>query len=635
MKAILLIIFIALQSLYSQSPADPHEYLEVGFDVISYIPIIEIADPSSKEIVGINNIQLDWKESKVGNEFYFHCINLNIDSVYINGAKAEFEYTPSTDTSDSYYTVKSIDDNENALLSIYYHGKMTSEGGNFNWGGVHYSSEKLYAMGVGFFNPSVGATRHWLPCYDHPSDKAKFEISIATSDTLIAISNGNLIGQLPPFEGKTAYKWSLGDKEVATYLMTFAIGDYAEVNIPSNDVPVTVYMYDNQESINAGAFAFKLVPEMITAFEEYFNYDYPFETMGYYAASKGAMEHQTMVTMSHGQILTVASGKDSLYSTAAHELAHQWFGNLVTPYDFRDAWLNEGFATFCEYVWIKSKLGESEYRDAIMKLRRKFINSTAIPEQHIPLYNFSRFSRNNYPSTIYQKGGLILALISDIVGEEVFKSKINEYLTKYEHSNVTTEDLKNIFSDVLDDRFWDTWVYGRSFPQIDLKVDYDDENTYIIAEQRDNEFQVFDLELNYSISFSNETTQYSHEINNKLDTLIIPGNKLIANLDVVDNLYLYEIMSTDLTTSVDNDESNDIRIESNIVSDKLSIILPTDNRNSNYNIEIVTLTGQSMLIDKGYYTGAVSFDISDFATGTYFVYISNGNNKIVEKILVR
>jgi aminopeptidase N len=622
--------------LISKSPGDPHDYKEVDFDVISYNPVIEVLAPSNKEIVGINNIQLEWNEGKVGNEFFFHCIDLTIDSVIINGAKTEFEFTSSTDTSDSYYKVKSLDDNDNAFLKIYYHGKMSSEGGNFNWGGVHYSSKKLYAMGVGFFNPSVGATRHWLPCYDLPSDKAKFEINISTMDTLFAISNGKYLGQVPPFDGITAYKWSLEETEVATYLMTFAIGDYAKVEIPTNDVPVTAYMYNTEESIEAGEFAFRLVPEMITAFKEFFDYDYPFETMGYYAASKGAMEHQTMVTMSHNQILSVSNSMDSMYSTAAHELAHQWFGNLVTPYDFRDAWLNEGFATFFEYVWIKSKLGDSEYREEIMRLRNRYINSTAVPEQHIPLYNFSRFSKNNYPSTIYQKGGLILALIMDIVGEEVFKTKINEYLSLYEHNNVTTEILKDIFSDELEDKFWNTWVYGRGFPEIDIKVSSDEVNTYIVAEQREHEFQIFDLDLNYSISFGAETNPYTHSIENKIDTLTIPKNEMVTNFEVVDNLYLYEIMSTDIITSVENSTLLEVKLKSNIVSNQLSVVYTSDSKYlKEYSIEIVTLAGQTMFIDKGYFLGEINYDLSDFATGIYFVYISEGENKIVEKILVK
>ncbi len=636
MKYLITSLFIlASITIYSQGPSDPHKFNEVDFDVISYSPIINITNLSDKEISGKNIIELNWNEGKIGNEFYFHCEGLTIDRVEYNNEVVDFKYISKTDSTDAYYTIISTDKDVSASILIAYHGTMTSEGGNLDWGGVHYSQGKLYSIGVGFFNPTVSATRHWLPCYDHPSDKAKFDMTISVQDSLFAISNGVYNTSPSPISTFKFYNWSSGDSEIATYLMTFAIGDYAKVEIPSDDIPVTAYMYNTEESIKAGKYAFNLVPEMITAFEDFFRYDYPFGTMGYYAASKGAMEHQTMVTMSHSQILRTERNKDSMYSTAAHELAHQWFGNLVTPFDFRDAWLNEGFATFCEYVWIKSKLGEGEYRKDIMKLRKSYIANTAIPEQHIPLYNFSRFSKNNYPATIYKKGGLVLALIYDLVGDEIFRDKINEYLTKYGGKNATTEDLKNIFSDVLDDKFWETWVYGRGFPQIDIDISSDEENTYVVAKQRDNEFQIFDLELNYSISFGAETENYKHSITNKIDTLVIPKTELVTNLEVIDNLYLYEIMDTKIITSVDNNQLPEIGISSNIIDKQLSITYSSDKYNREYSLEIVTLTGQSLLFNSGYFSGEKNYDLSYFASGTYFVYISDGENKIIEKIMVR
>jgi aminopeptidase N len=245
---------------------------------------------------------------------------------------------------------------------MYYHGTMTSEGGSNDWGGVHYSNGILYAMGVGFFNDYVSCTRHWMPSFDLPSDKALYTGTFIVPDSLMAISNGKLLSKVDTLGNMRKYTWTLGEDVAATYLLTFAIGKFAEVEIPSEGKPpVKVYMYDNQTAIDAGNIAFKLVPEMIKAFEKFFSYDYPFETMGYYGASKGAMEHQTLVTMSQSQINGVGKTNDTMYTTAAHELGHQWFDDLVTPYDFRDAWLNEGFATFTEYVWIESKLGKEKY----------------------------------------------------------------------------------------------------------------------------------------------------------------------------------------------------------------------------------------------------------------------------------
>jgi aminopeptidase N len=450
----------------SQAAGGPHNYVEQQFDVIEYRPIITIEDHKSKFIRGEVNINLEWKTISEDNLFHFHNEDLTIDSIFYDDVYISETILTTNSEAEGilYYSIKPTNQNKQASIRIKYHGTMTSEGGSNDWGGVHYSQGILYAMGVGFFNDYVSCTRHWMPSFDLPSDKALYTGAFIVPDSLMAISNGKLFSKVDTLEGMSKYTWTLGDDVAATYLLTFAVGKFAEVEIPnSGKPPVKLYMYDNQNSIESGELVFKLVPEMITAFEQFFDYDYPFETMGYYAASKGAMEHQTLVTMSNSQIVGKAIGMDTMYSTAAHELGHQWFGNLVTPYDFRDAWLNEGFAVFTEYVWIESKLGSEKYREELMKLRSSYINNTAKAEQHIPLYNFHRFSKNNYPSTIYQKGGLILALIRDVVGDEIFKARINQYLRSYENANTTTKELSALFFGVLPQSFWDTWVYGRGF----------------------------------------------------------------------------------------------------------------------------------------------------------------------------
>ncbi|MER3328222.1 MAG: M1 family aminopeptidase, partial [Candidatus Kapaibacterium sp.] len=393
-----------------------------------------------------------------------------------------------------------------------------------------------------------------------------------------------------------------------------------------------LYMYDNQNSIASGQLVFKLVPEMITAFEQFFDYDYPFETMGYYAASKGAMEHQTLVTMSQSQIVGKANAMDTMYSTAAHELGHQWFGNLVTPYDFRDAWLNEGFATFTEYVWIESKLGKDKYKEELMKLRSTYINTTAKPEQHIPLYNFHRFSKNNYPSTIYQKGGLILALIRDIVGEDVFKVKINQYLTTYENSNTTTEQLIEIFADVLPQSFWDTWVYGRGYPEVDITTFQDDEFAHVVVSQRQNEFQTYEFELNYHLQFDHDNKYKTHKISNSIDTFKIERNTYFKGVDVIDNLYLYKVMSNNRLTSVNEEFDKSISLASNVIDNELELNF---RKAANYTIEIVTLDGKKVFINSGEYYEKVIINLSSLVAGTYFVYIRSNDYNTMKKIIVR
>jgi len=632
-----LLSLLIISTSYTQTneAGGPHNYIEQKFDVLEYRPIITIEDHKSKSIRGEVNINLEWKTISEDNLFHFHYEDLSIDSIFYDDVYIpETIVTTNSETEGIlYYSIKPVNDNKQATIRIVYHGTMTSEGGSNDWGGVHYSQGILYAMGVGFFNDYVSCTRHWMPSFDLPSDKARYTSTFIVPDSLMAISNGKLLSKVDTLDGMSKYTWTLGDDVAATYLLTFAVGKFAEVEIPSEGKPpVKLYMYDNQNSIASGELVFKLVPEMIAAFEQFFDYDYPFETMGYYAASKGAMEHQTLVTMSQNQIVGKANTMDTMYSTAAHELGHQWFGNLVTPYDFRDAWLNEGFAVFTEYVWIESKLGSEKYREELMKLRSTYINSTAKAEQHIPLYNFHRFSKNNYPSTIYQKGGLILALIRDVVGDEIFKARVNQYLRSYENANTTTKELSALFIDVLPQSFWDTWVYGRGYPEVDITTFQDDEFAYVVVTQRENEFQIYDFELDYHLMFDHGNMYRTHKIKTPIDTFKIARPNYFKGVDVIDNLYLYKVMSNNRLTSVNEEFDSSIRLTSNVIDDMLQLNF---GKASNYNIEIVTLDGKKVLFESGEYYGTVNINMSSLVAGIYFVYIRSKDNNTMKKIVVR
>ena len=209
---------------------------------------------------------------------------------------------------------------------------------------------------------------------------------------------------------------------------------------------------------------------------------------------------------------------------------------------------------------------------------------------------------------------------------------MNKYLTTYENANTNTEQLTEIFADVLPQKFWDTWVYGRGYPEVDITTFQDDDNGYVVVAQRENEFQTYEFELNYHLMFDNENKNQTHKITKAIDTLVFPRSTYFKGVEVIDNLYLYKVMSNNRLTSVEEEFDSSINLISTVIDDELEINF---GKAANYTIEIVTLVGKKVLIESGEYYGTININLSSLVAGTYFVYIRSYDYNTMKKIIVR
>ncbi|MFW5662928.1 MAG: hypothetical protein ACOCZW_04305, partial [Bacteroidota bacterium] len=168
-SGILFFVLMILPVILISQPSGPFENVPQNFDVLSYSAEIELPDIPEPYIKGRNTITLTWNPQADDHHFYFHLHSLSVDSVKYKDSLILFSREESE--TDFYYSVE-LDDEDSSVIDIYYHGIMTVEDNAAAWGGVHSDNGMVYALGVGFLNDYVSATRHWLPCYDHPSDKA-------------------------------------------------------------------------------------------------------------------------------------------------------------------------------------------------------------------------------------------------------------------------------------------------------------------------------------------------------------------------------------------------------------------------------------------------------------------------------
>ncbi len=476
----LLIFIVSLTNakndkLLENEISKPAEYMPQPFDALHYSAVLDMKQSPHLYMEGICDITVHWTGDPDTSIFFFHLRNLTIDSVFYNGEITEVTTHGEKADADYHHEIIPFSEvkGDTSIITIYYHGEMTPEdiSSSRTWGGVHRYADFLYALGVGIQNTYVSTTQHWLPCYDHPSDKATFEAQFLVPKDMTVASVGTV--EIIEGEDYNTHIWT-HDHPCATYLYTFAIGYLHKLDFYGADVPVNVYAWESDTV--AARFHFERVPRMVNYFESLFG-DYPFEKVGYVITPKGSMEHQTMISMARSLVIHEYAAEDTLTTTTAHELSHMWFGDMVTCRDFSDAWLNEGFATFCESLWLEHLVGRDAYLSHLEGNIGAYIDMISTSEGIFPLHDFKRTPpSSNYPGTIYDKGAAVLGMLRylfDQYNEADFFDALEYYLNNHKYGVATTEDLltslKEFSGIAFLDTFFDQWVYGQGWPTFTIE----------------------------------------------------------------------------------------------------------------------------------------------------------------------
>ncbi|RPJ41162.1 MAG: hypothetical protein EHM19_12465, partial [Candidatus Latescibacterota bacterium] len=249
---------------------------------------------------------------------------------------------------------------DTATIEIAYGGAPWNEGGG-GFGGFWIYDYPVtdFSMGVGLYTdpPSMGRT--WFPSVDQPCDKATCDIEIVTPLVKVGVANGTLDTVIvDSTAGTNTWRWREAHP-IATYLMAISVAKYDA--IPDTSDPRIVYYVHRTHSHLADG-TFQNVDLMMDAFEDLFGpYPYTGEKFSFVTTPLGDMEHQTCVFHSYA----LMSGTTTYDDILAHELSHQWFGDCVTYADWRDVWLSEGFATYCEALWHERAYGTADYHEYV------------------------------------------------------------------------------------------------------------------------------------------------------------------------------------------------------------------------------------------------------------------------------
>ncbi len=347
---------------------------------------------------------------------------------------------------------------EHIVVDIGYHGTPLASG----FGSFVFSSTFGGAW-VWSLSQPYGA-KDWWPCKDHPLDKAdSVDISVTCATGLKVGSNGRLLGVRDNNDGTSTHIWA-ERYPIATYLVSVAIAPYVEFSnwyryAPGDSLEILNYILPHHLQ-QAQATLPKTV-DMLEIFSRLYG-PYPFlkEKYGHSEFGRGgAMEHQTMTS-------TTTFDEDVI----AHELAHQWFGNMITCRTWEDLWLNEGFATYSESLYREARYGIAQYQaliryrmsDALAAQGSLFVRDTA----SVP----NLFARNR----VYSKGASVLHMLRHVMGDSLFFRALRAYADdpRFQYGTASTADFQQVCESVYEKSlafFFAQWVYGEKYPRYTLR----------------------------------------------------------------------------------------------------------------------------------------------------------------------
>ena len=357
---------------------------------------------------------------------------------------------------------------------------------------IDYRGRITQGRGLYFFKAEPGRPRHpqqvysgggtdgnpnWIPTYAAPNDKATWELVARVPAGLAVVSNGRLVSDRPDPAGRGAGKprarthtvhWRQ-ERPASTYLISFVAAPFKKVSDRWRDVPLDYYVYP--EDVSQARRLFGITADMMETFTRLTGVKYPWTRYSQATVTDfiGGMENVGATTLVDWLPDARAYRDRPWYrqSLIPHELAHQWFGNLVTTENWSNYWLNEGLAEFMAGQYWGAKQGRRAEDDFYLDEYHRFL--AAESRRSAPL---ASFNSNN----VYTKGALVMQMLKKHLGPERFWASINRYLTRHASGTATSDDLRRAVLHATGQNlawFWDQWIYQAGYPQFTVVYAYD------------------------------------------------------------------------------------------------------------------------------------------------------------------
>ncbi|MBE9117102.1 M1 family metallopeptidase [Lusitaniella coriacea LEGE 07157] len=455
-------------------------------------------------------------------------VDLNIESVLVGEVAQPFDY----DGNQLNVSLLKPLGEESIQLAIAYNVEQPQRGLYFVGPDEHYPHKPVQVWTQGEDEDS----RFWFPCFDYPGQLSTSEIRVQVPKDFIAISNGELISSKKSGKTYKIYHWH--QKQIhPTYLITLAVGKFAAIEDKWKKIPVLYYVEQGREE--EAKLSMGKTPQMMAFLSEKYGYLYPYPKYAQVCVDDfifGGMENTSTTLLTDRCLLDKRAALDNARteSLVVHELAHQWFGDLVVIKHWSHAWIKEGAASYSEVQWTEQAYGKDDGAYYLLNEARNYLSEDRSRYRRPIVTNIYREAIELYDRHLYEKGACVYHMIRGILGDDLFDKAIHTFIQDNAHKTVETIDLLRAIEKATGRNLaflFDRYVFRGGHPEFKVSYSWDSENNIaaitvkqaqVKSEKSASESELFDLKIPIAFGYvetkKKKTKKAKNELNSTLKT---------------------------------------------------------------------------------------------------------------------
>ena len=594
------------------------------YDVGFYFIDLELSN-TSKYLEGNARIDLNLN-GDYNDELVFELkSNLTIDSIKVNNSLESYNHTDDIVIID-YTHVTDFNENYNVSAVIYYHGTPTA--GVFNETDIYESEsfEFTYTLSEPY------SAKYWFPCKQILTDKADSSYFYVTLDENLKVgSNGLLVDEYSIGSGKKRMEWQ-SSYPIVYYLISYAIGDYQDysfvADIPNYgvSVPVQNFIPNNAVYLANTDWYINRTEEMLCVLSDKWGlYPHHEEKYGHCIVPLGGgMEHQTMTSLGNFG-----------FGLVIHELSHSWFGDYLTCATWQDIWINEGFASYGEYIG-EEFIQPDGFELAWLNTAHNYAKEASTGSVYVPFEELNNVGRIFNYRLSYRKGASLVHMIRYMIeDDDLFFATLREFLTIYGNGTATGDDLLVVLeaeTSISFGAFFEEWYYGEGYPTYSVEWWQDGSNLHIESTQTTSApaTTLFTIPMEFKIIYDDDSELISRQnYNANFQTYDIPVTGTIVEV------------ITNPSSAVLADVSTIQNIEKQPIAEGFKIYPNPSNgefklftdKQEEYLIQVFDINGKLIYAQNhsGYFN---KLNFSDFAKGIYTLKLSDTKSMHVKRLVI-